>query len=136
MYLGKLPRILILGLGIFGLVACHHSTPILNLQDQLVPASANKLSSDEVGRRIRLAGTPLGWRFEDVGPGELRGTYQKAAHVVTIAVSFTSTNYNINLISSANMSQRPDGTINPNYNRWVQKLRRQIDTQLAMAGSQ
>jgi hypothetical protein len=136
MYLRKLARTLILVLGTIGLAACHRSAPILNLQDQPIPARASELSSDEVARRIRLAGAPLGWRFEDVRPGELRGTYQKPGHAVTIAVSFTPATYSINLVSSINMSQGPGGTINPNYNRWVENLRKQIDTQLAMAGLQ
>src|SRR5258708_36668886 len=129
-------RIFVLGLGIVGLASCHRSAPILNFQDQPIPASATKLSSDEIARQIKIAGAALGWKFEDVGPGKLRGSHQAQDHAATIDVDFTRTTYSIVLNSSANMYQSPGGTVSARYNWWAQNLKNKIDSQLTIAGLQ
>jgi hypothetical protein len=136
MHLRKLATLLILGLGIMGLAACHRAGPIQNFRDQPIPTSASKLSSEEIARQIKIAGASLGWKFEDAGPGMLRGTHQAQNHVATIDVGYTRTTYSIVLNSSENMYQSPDGTVSSRYNWWAQNLKNKIDSQLTIAGLQ
>ena len=131
MQLGKLARVFVLGIGTLGLAACHRGAPILNFQDQPIPASASKLSDDEIARQIKIAGASLGWKFDDAGPGKLRGTHQAQEHTAMIDVSFTRTTYSI-----INLRQSPGGTVSSRYNWWAQNLKNKIDSQLTIAGLQ
>jgi hypothetical protein len=136
MQLGKLVRVFALGIGTLGLAACHRGAPILNFQDQPIPASASKLSDDEIARQIKIAGASLGWKFDDAGPGKLRGTHQAQEHTAMIDVSFTRTTYSIILDSSVNLRQSSGGTVSSRYNWWAQNLKNKIDSQLTIAGLQ
>ena len=136
MYLGKLARVVLLGMAVLGIAACHRTGPIRNIQDQPIPANAAKLSSDEIGRQIKVAGASLGWNFEDVGPGKLRATHQVQGHAATIAIEFTQTTYSIILDSSVNMYQSTSGTVSSRYNWWAENLKNRINSQLAVAGLQ
>jgi hypothetical protein len=136
MQLGKLAKVFVLGIGILGLAACHRGVPTLNFQDQPIPASASKLSDDDIARQIKIAGASLGWKFDDAGPGKLRGTHQAQEHAATIDVSFTRATYSIILDSSVNLRQSPGGTVSSRYNWWAQNLKNKIDSQLTIAGLQ
>jgi hypothetical protein len=61
---------------------------------------------------------------------------QKLGRAATMDIGFIRATYSIILNSTTNISQGSDSTISPHDNRWVQNPRKQIDSQLAIAGSQ
>ena len=106
------------------------AAPVLNVADHPIPAIAAKLSVDDIRKNIMLAGLKRHWRFEEVGPGELKATQQDNTRMAIIRVTYTPRTYSITLLESSGMEQEGD-QIHRNYNRWVQFLMQDIDDQLS-----
>lgn len=61
-------------------------------------------------------------------------TYIARGHSITVQVTHDKDSYEINYLKSTNMGYDPAaGTIHPNYNRWVNNLRSDIDIGLMQA---
>jgi len=107
-------------------------SPVLNVVDHPVPRLAERLSVDDVRKNIMLGGLKRHWKFEEMGPGQLKATQEDAKRRVVISVTYTKTGYSITLLESSGMQQKGD-QIHENYNRWVRYLTQDIDDQLSMA---
>lgn len=115
---------------VVGLVACTVA-PIHNVSDApTATASGKTLTTSQVRQGIITAGSALGWRIVDAGPGRLEGTIALRDHKAVVDIPYSATKYSIQFKSGENLNAA-DGTIHKNYNGWVQNLDRGIRATLA-----
>ena len=115
---------------ILGIGACT-SAPIYNVSDAPVSAASGKaLQASQVRQVIITAGSALGWRIVDAGPGHLEGTLNLRTHAAVVDIPYSATKYSIQFKSGENLKSA-DGTIHKNYNGWVQNLDRGIRSSLS-----
>lgn len=107
--------------------------PIYNVVEHPIPAMAQKLPLDDIGRNIMVAGLHRHWHFDLVGPGELRGTNASGSRSAVIKVTYTQKSYSISLVQSSNFDQVGD-QIHRRYNNWIHNLERDIDDQFTRVG--
>jgi hypothetical protein len=108
--------------------------PVYNPVNLPIPGEAQKLSADQIGRNIIIAGTKRHWQIERQSPGNLKGVYDDGKRMATIAITYTNTSYNITLVTSRGMDQEGD-KIHHNYNRWIHYLQEDIAVQLTAAAA-
>jgi hypothetical protein len=118
---------------VFVLAGCGHVQPIYNVEQHSIPAPAQKLTLEEIGRNIVLAAAPRHWVAEQVALGEVRASYSNGQHKVQIAINYSRTGYSIHFVSSVNMEEK-GGNINHNYNKWIRSLDQDIQNYLYRAG--
>jgi hypothetical protein len=107
------------------------STKIVNVPPQNV---VKQMSLKSMHDAIYRAGVSRGWTMADVSPGVLHATYARRGFTVTIAVTFSSTAYSINYVSSQGLNYDPDSeTIHRNYNSWIQNLKKQINMEISLS---
>ena len=110
---------------------CARTAPIVQLDNvPVTPSTAKSLTAAQVRAAILAAGTSLGWRLTDTGPGRLEGTLQLRGHTAVVDIPYTPSNYGIKFKRGENLSIG-EGTIHSNYNGWVQNLDRAIRTEIA-----
>lgn len=119
-----------------GVAQASRLEPVYNVIDHPIPPAAQKLSLDEIGRNIILAGTPRHWRFEPIKPGQMRATYDNGKHAATINIAYSQRSYSITLVSTVNLLQEGN-EVHRTYNMWVHNLEKDIDDrfQVAMLGA-
>ena len=98
--------------------------PIQNVIDAPV-ASTTPMPVAKVKTSILVAGTELGWKMAETGPGVIQGTLNLRKHTAVVDITYTATKYSIVYKSSINLDEK-DGQIHKNYNSWVQNLSRKI----------
>jgi len=108
------------------------NAPIVNPEKIAVTTSSGKaVSAEDVRKAIVVAGTSKGWAISNAGDGKtLRATLVVRVHTVAADIEYSATEYSIRYKDSVNMDYK-DGTIHPNYNRWIQNLVTAIRTELA-----
>ena len=110
---------------------CARTAPILNLENVPVTTPGGKaLSASQVRGAIITAGTSLGWRITDAGPGKLEGALHLREHSAVVDIPYTAKSYSIIYKSSDRLGES-GGTIHSNYNGWVQILDRAIRTEIS-----
>ena len=113
------------------LAACAGLQPIQNVSDAPVtPASGKALTASQVRNAIITAGTGLGWRVADAGPGRLEGTLNLRTHSAVVEIPYSARSYGIQYKRSEGL-QESGGNIHRNYNGWVQFLDRAIRTEIS-----
>jgi hypothetical protein len=111
------------------LAACT-SAPIYNVNDApTVTSSGKTLQASQVRQAIITAGSALGWKIVDAGPGHLEGTLNLRTHLAVVDIPYSATKYSIVYKSGENL-RAADGSIHKNYNGWVQNLDRGIRSAL------
>jgi len=122
---------LIIGaLVVLGIAACTVA-PIYNVADApTTTASGKSLTASQVRQGIITAGSALGWRVVDAGPGRLEGTLALRTHTAVVDIPYSATKYSILYKSGENLNAA-DGTIHKNYNGWVQNLDKGIRATLS-----
>lgn len=112
------------------LAACT-TAPIHNIKDTPVrTASGKALSASQVRAAIITAGTSLGWRITDAGPGKLAGTLTLRTHTAVVDIPYSATRYSVVYKSSEGL-MASEGSIHRNYNGWVTNLDRAIQTEIS-----
>jgi hypothetical protein len=109
---------------------CMRIAPIVKVEDVQVVASNSKPTAAQVRQSIITAGTSLGWKITDAGPGKLEGTLSLRNHTAVVDIPYSATKYSIVYKSSQNLNESA-GTIHTNYNGWVENLDRTIRTELS-----
>ena len=110
---------------------CARTGPIQNVNDAAVTTpSAKALTASQVRSAVITAGTSLGWRMVDAGPGKLEGTLNLRTHTAVVDIPYSAKTYSIVYKSSENLYEA-NGQIHTNYNGWVQNLDRAIRTELS-----
>lgn len=112
--------------------ACFRCEPIMNVNDALVAAPANKtISAEDVRGAIIRAGAGLGWLIKEEGPGKLVGTLVLRTHTAVVDIAYSATSYSIVYKSSIDLDAA-DGQIHKNYNGWISNLKKGIATQMLL----
>jgi hypothetical protein len=103
--------------------------------DTLEPTTPihNKLTLAQVRDAILRGGTNINWQMREEKPGEILGTVNQRQHSVTVRILYSQKQYSIKYHSSVNMKAGA-GTIHSNYNRWVERLNRNIAAEIGKAG--
>ena len=109
---------------------CMRIAPIVKVEDVQVVAPNSKPTAAQVRQSIIAAGTSLGWKITDAGPGKLEGTLSLRTHTAVVDIPYSATKYSIVYKSSQNLNESA-GTIHTNYNGWVENLDRTIRTELS-----
>ena len=110
---------------------CARTAPILNLENVPVTSTDGKaLTAAQVRSSIVTAGTSLGWRIVDAGPGKLEGTLILREHTAVVDIPYSAKSYSIVYKRSDKLNEM-NGTIHSNYNGWVQNLDRAIRTEMS-----
>lgn len=102
--------------------------PIQDVNDAPI-VSASPMSVEKVKFSIMAAGTSLGWKMADVGPGRIQGTLNLRTHTAIVDIPYSATKYSIVYKSSVNLDEK-NGQIHRNYNSWVQNLSKKIAVEL------
>ena len=102
--------------------------PIQDVNDAPI-VSSKPVQAAQVKAAILVAGTSLGWKMEEVSPGQIRGTLNLRTHTAIVDVPYSTTKYSIVYKSSVNLNEK-DGQIHKNYNSWVQNLSKKIGSEL------
>ncbi|MEP7070121.1 MAG: hypothetical protein ABI789_12810 [Usitatibacter sp.] len=126
----RLKSTIICAVVLLGLGACT-TAPVYNVADAPVsPASGKTLQASQVRQAIVTAGSALGWRIVDAGPGKLEGTLNLRTHVAVVEIPYSATKYSIQYKGGENL-MATGGTVHKNYNGWVQNLDRGIRSAIA-----
>jgi len=126
----KVSILILLGLFIIG---CRTLSPVYNVESAtIMPASGTEVGMDNIKTAITQAGSRLGWTMKPAGDGHLVATLFVRQHMAQVDIKFDSKSYSIQYNDSQNLQYNDgDGSIHPNYNKWVQRLQRNIDARLA-----
>ena len=108
---------------------CNHTEAIQDVRDATLPAGADGLSRDAIGRKLAEAASRARWHVDRAGPTQILATYDAGRHSATVAISWTERTYSISLVSSENLKEQ-GGQIHRAYNGWVRGLEREIDNVL------
>ena len=92
-------------------------------------------SAKQVGDAIIRAGTIIGWQMTVEGSADVViGFLQTRGHTVTVEIPYSANGYAVKYRTSTNMNAG-GGKIHPNYNRWVDRLFRNISAEIARPGT-
>ena len=122
-------HIIVAALAALAITGCARTAPLTNIENVQVVAANSKPTSAQVRQAIMTAGTALGWKMEDAGPGKMLGTLNLRTHKAVVDIPYSATSYSILYKSSENLNEA-NGTIHSNYVGWVQNLDRAIRTEL------
>ena len=110
---------------------CARVAPILNIESApLATVDGKGYSENQVRAAIVSAGTSLGWRITEVGPGHLEGMLNLRAHTAVVDIPYGTSGYGIKFKRAENLNLG-ETTIHSNYNYWVLNLDRAIRTELS-----
>jgi hypothetical protein len=113
------------------LSACQTPQAIQNFDGvQVAPSTAKSVSAAQVRAAIITAGTSLGWKVVDAGPGKLEGTINLRTHTAVVDIPYNSSTYSIKHKRTEGLSES-GGMIHRNYNSWVGNLDKAIRTEIA-----
>lgn len=113
-----------------GLAACQQAVPLQQTQSTTI--HAKNLST--VKNAIIQAGLKRQWIMTPVSSGTIDGKLVTRGHEVDIRITYNTTQYQINYVSSQNM-KAADGKIHRKYGQWVRNLDIDIQRQLALSNS-
>ncbi len=116
-------------------VGCRPGNPVTNIQSVPVTTlSMKQASMAEVRKAIVAGGAMTGWEMRELSSGLLEASIMvRGKHHVVVEIPYSTQNYSIIYKSSTNMEyDAAKGSIHPNYNKWVNTLRQNIDRQVDM----
>lgn len=112
---------------LFTLVGCSsRSAYILNVNKPIT----GHYSIDQVKNAILEAGQEREWVMTPVSPGVINGHIDQRGHIADIRINYSTSSYSINYVTSQNL-RAARGKIHRNYNRWINKLDREIQLRLS-----
>ena len=119
--------ILILVLTTFSF-GCKRTVPIQDFGNSGLTANS-KLTANQVRDAIVRAGASIGWKMNTVSPGLVTASWVTRSHSVTVDIPYTADKYTIKYRESSNLLAE-GGQIHSNYNRWVDRLNRNIAAEI------
>jgi len=126
------PTVLVLAVLVFAFASPGHaarSVPIQTYGNANL-SSYGKLTADQVGDAIIRGGASIGWQMSKVSPGLITATVTGGRNSsATVEIQYSAQEYTIKYRDSINMKAQ-GGTIISTYNRWVERLQRNIDAQI------
>lgn len=117
---------------VFVVTGCRQPVAIQDIVDQPVVRYDNtKLSMEDVERAIMLGGLEQGWVIRRVSPGHLVGTITVAGkHEALVDIHHDNATYSVTYKDSTNLDYKPPNLVHKNYNFWVSKLVRSINSSI------
>lgn len=113
----------------FSGTGCKRTVPVQSFGNANL-AAYGSTSAMQVRDAIVRGGSNIGWQMSEERPGLIVAVWRARAHVVTVEIAYSASSYAIKYRSSENMLAE-GGQIHRNYNRWVDRLQRNIDAELA-----
>ena len=86
-------------------------------------------TATQVGDAIIRGGVSIGWQMNKISPELITATVTERRHIVTVDIQYSATAYTIKYRDSVNMRAEGD-MIHSSYNRWVERLQRNIDAEI------
>ncbi|WP_372880609.1 hypothetical protein [Psychromonas sp.] len=109
------------------------SKPVLNVEGIYVPSNMDgtNQSRGTVQKAILTAAAKRGWSPRLVQPGLIEASISVRTHSATVEIPFSEGAYSINYKKSENLDYN-GSSIHRNYNNWVIKLSRSIQSELGV----
>ncbi|MBW8309789.1 MAG: hypothetical protein K0M45_09210 [Candidatus Paracaedibacteraceae bacterium] len=116
------------------LQGCSNYQPTYNVSHQTLPALAESLTEQDIGRTIMEAAKERGWTCSQIQPNKLICKLRHHEDDVTIDISFNKKDFSITHITAGKMDAGED-QVHHRYNRWVKLLRNDILNKLETRGN-
>lgn len=120
---------------LFMMAGCARTQPVYNVKEHIGSSVSQKISSSQIGKIIVAAARAQKWDIRADGVNKYRASIAWRDHSAVAEISYTASNYEINLLSSKNLLGG-NGMIHKKYNQRVQKLKRAIDRKISEASTQ
>ena len=114
-------------------IGCRKGVPVTEPSNPSL-SSYGTFTKAQVRNAIVRGGSGIGWQMREETPGVVLGTWTARGSSVTVKIPYTEKEYTIKYHSSTNMQDGGDGTIHSNYNRWVDRLNRNISAEFSKMG--
>ncbi|MCP4326192.1 MAG: hypothetical protein GY787_31015 [Alteromonadales bacterium] len=114
------------------LTGCQES--IYNVENSPITIKSElQITNDDIFAAIKKAGHTEYWEIKRVDENNAIGTFYVRVHQAIVAIKFNTDEYSIRYKDGTNLTFQPeDGTIHNNYNKWVKRLEKQINFELAL----
>jgi len=112
------------------LIGCGNTAPITNFEGSPIVTVSGKPALEKVIKAIVGAGTKIGWQMQSVADGHIVATVFSRGHMAKVDIKYDANTYSITYKDSSNLNFSGD-SIHRNYNRWVDRLHRNIRAELA-----
>lgn len=107
--------------------------PVYKVENENIPnPSSARLSLNDVEKAILSASQKRGWSARLIKPGLIEASLAVRSHRAAVEIQYSQSNYSINYKSSENLDYE-DGNIHRNYNTWIMRLSRTIQSELGVA---
>lgn len=107
------------------------TAPVYDVNNAPVTTTTQNVTMDQVRDAIIRSGASLGWQMNEVQPGHIIGTLNLRSHMAQVDIRYDTNAYSIQYKDSANLRYDSEGNvIHSNYNGWVQRLDRTIQSRL------
>ena len=117
-------------MGALAVIGCRKGVPIENPSAGI--SVSKSLTQAQVRKAIYAACPMTGWVPHDVSTNTIEAALTvRGKHHIVVDIDYSPNMYTIKHKSTSNMGEK-DGNIHPNYNKWVNTLRHNIDRQLAV----
>jgi len=123
-------RIFAIAVCVLGLTACQQTVPLQRTHNTTIHARSLSVVKDA----ILQAGIERQWIMTPVSAGVIDGKLLVRDHEVNIHISYSTSSYQIDYVSSRNM-KATDGKIHRKYGQWVHNLDIDIQRRLALSNS-
>ncbi len=106
--------------------------PVYNVKNEQIPnPSSARLSLNDIEGAILSAAHKRGWSAKAIKPGLIEASIASRSHRAAIEIEYDQSNYSINYKSSKDMDYE-NGKIHRNYNNWIIRLSRAIQSELGV----
>jgi hypothetical protein len=112
------------------ITGCSHK-PIYNVEHHAMPAEAKKLTSQEIGQRIRQAVAKRDWRCDETTPCVLICHHERRTHKAIVQIDYNRDFFSIHNVKTENLNYSA-GTIHPKYNKWIKNMEKDIVRALSL----
>jgi len=120
---------------VVALMGCERSQPIYNVESNPVPSIAQKKgASEKIGSIIIKTALANKWLVDKTRPGLLRCSLKFREHTAVVDITYTSSSYSIQHVSSENLLEE-GGMIHRKYNQRIHQLQDAIDRELSMTAN-
>jgi len=119
--------VIVAAVTVLALVVGCATKPVMNVHNAPI---ATTHTMEQVRQAIIAGGTSKGWIMQETKPGVVHGTLKARTHQADIDVTYTTTSYSIDYVSSVDLDYK-NGMIHRNYNKWIEYLNAAIQAQLS-----
>ena len=107
------------------LAGCRSTSPIEDVNHQIMPEQAKAMSEAQIGEKIIRTLSTRGFYCNKTAANKLTCSMDARKHQATIAIIYSPYEFSIHHISSTNLKEK-NGKIHPKYNKWVNTIKKDI----------